>query len=89
MLIIALIILHALVINRIFDISHAILFVLFAFNYVFLAALMVDYFILLTVDPVDPRLLVQDFVETERDKKLLVYCTDCRKNVHVYSSFLF
>lgn len=82
---IALIILHALVLNRIFDISHAILFVLFAFNYVFLAVVMVDYFILLTVDPVDPRLVAQDFVENERDRKLLVYCIECRKNVHVYS----
>ena len=85
MLMIALIVLHALLVNRILAISHPILLVLFAFNYVFLLAVMIDYLILLTVDPVDPRLLVQDFVESERDRKLLVYCTVCRKNVHVYS----
>lgn len=85
MLMIALIILHALLVGRIFTISHPILFILFAFNYVFLVAVMIDYFILLTLDPVDPRLLTDDFVESERDKKLLVYCTVCCKNVHVYS----
>jgi palmitoyltransferase ZDHHC1/11 len=77
--------LHALIIQSVVEISHPILYFLLAFNYVMLVVVAVDYFILLIVDPVDPRLLTNDYQERENDKKLLVYCTACRRNVHVYS----
>jgi hypothetical protein len=80
-----LIILHALIIRSIGEIAHPILSVLLAFNYVTLVVASIDYFILLLVDPVDPRLLTNNFVETEMNKTLLVYCSACRKNVHAYS----
>lgn len=80
-----LIILHALIIESIVEIGHPVLSVLLAFNYVTLGVISIDYFILVLVDPVDPRLLTNNFVETEMNKKLLVYCSSCRKNVHVYS----
>jgi hypothetical protein len=84
-LMIALIVLHAFIVDTIARIANPILSFLLAFNYVLLVAVSVDYFILLTLDPVDPRLLTNDYDESERDKKLLVYCTACNKNVHVYS----
>lgn len=56
-LMLSLIILHALNIESIMKIGHAILLVLFAFNYITLVVVTYDYFILLIVDPVDPRLV--------------------------------
>lgn len=49
------IVLHALLVDSIARIGNAILSVLMAFNYVTLLVVAVDYVILLTVDPVDPR----------------------------------
>ena len=58
---IVLIVLHALVINSIVQIDHAVLDVLLAFNYLTLLVVAIDYFILLLGDPVDPRLLTDHF----------------------------
>lgn len=57
LLIIGLIVLHALIINSIFIINNSILIFLLAFNYLTLVFMVFDYFILLTIDPADPRLL--------------------------------
>lgn len=52
----AIFIMHILIIARIFSIDQVLLYVLFAFNYVFLAAVTYDYIQLLISDPSDPRL---------------------------------
>lgn len=79
------IVLHALVIGAVVDINHAVLSLLLAFNYVFLAVMVVDYMILVLTDPADPRLYDDDFEEREKDLDLLVMCNFCERKVHIYS----
>lgn len=58
---------------------------MFAFHYFTLLIIIINYIFLLLIDPVDPRLLTENYEEKEKDKNLLVYCPTCQKNVHVYS----
>ena len=85
LLVVIIIVLHALVIGAIADINHAILSILLAFNYVFLAVMAVDYLILVLTDPADPRLYDEGFEEKEKDLDMLIMCKFCEKRVHIYS----
>ena len=80
---VGIVVLQAIIVREIVGVGSAILTLMLVFSYLLLAIIVCDYVWLIISDPVDPRLLDEPF--TERAKEMLVWCEDCKANVHIYS----
>ena len=84
-LMLTILVLQTILLGSITSIENVILNVLLAFSYLLLILVAYDYVKLITVDPVDPRLLELPFQERKRDQNMLNWCSICRADVHKYS----